>query len=96
MRTEPGNSLRDVLLKAVAFPALLGLLMFVGLLVEKPDHGLEAISSALIFSFVFAALGSTPFLFFAWLRWQTSKSGSALREFEQPVKQSNLRRGQRR
>ncbi len=96
MQAEPATSLRNVLMKAAAFPALVGLLIFVASLLGNPDHSVQAIASALITSCVLAALASVPFLLFAWLRWQTSRSGSALGEFEQRVKPSNFRRGHQR
>lgn len=86
MQTKPGERLGGVLLRAAGFPVLLGLLIFVGTLIENPDHSVRSMAAAFVFSCGFAALSSIPFVFFAWLRWQASKSRKALNDFDQTVK----------
>ncbi len=97
MRSEPGERLRNALLKAAGFPVLMGVLIFVGALIGNPDHSLRTTVTVFVFSCGWAALSSVPFLFFAWLRWRASKSLEALDEFDQRVKQrvrhSNIGRG---
>jgi hypothetical protein len=96
MRPESAPNLRSAFLKAMSFPALMGLLIFVAIVLGKHDYDLESIAPDLVFSCVMVAIISVPFLFFGWLRWSAANSSLGVREFEQRVKPVNFGKRERR
>ncbi len=86
MQPLPVERLRGVVLKAVAFPVVLGVLIFVGTMIENPDHSLRTIVTVFIFACMWVALSTVPFVFFGWIRWQGTKSRSEQDESNERVK----------
>jgi hypothetical protein len=74
VNVQSSDSLLKVIIRAMSFPALIGELMLIAIVIKNPDHSVRNTLSELVFTSLWMALSSMPFIGFSLLRWQTLRS----------------------
>ena len=90
VNVQSADSLGKAILKAMSFPALIGGVMLMGVVIGNPDHSVSNTISELVFASLWVGLTSIPFIAFALLRRQALKSTSSTSVFSMSDRQSEL------